>query len=182
MPVPPPLYVYAEPTQSSVVWSNDPPSAPEVEFVHANGEQVTIKWEKPDLQGAPLVEYRVYVDNGLGGRTRLFATIPAEKIASTAMYDENGTMEGDNNTVVYSVQPLTAMRHYRIEVSAVSAAAESDRTMLEAETCRVPVAPTIYYLPSATQVMLRWDSLDFPNFPSISIDKPLSQTRGRLFI
>ena len=36
----PPRYVYWDPHQiNDTVWDNDPPDAPAVEFVHANGEQ-----------------------------------------------------------------------------------------------------------------------------------------------
>ncbi|CAJ1451425.1 unnamed protein product, partial [Effrenium voratum] len=107
------------------------------------------KWASPDLFNAPLVGYNIYMDDGLGGDVNLYTHLPAEEVA----YDET------NESVILQLHPLDAGKWYRIRVTAISAAGESENAAIfSAQTCASPPSPEVWYLPAPDALKLRWNA------------------------
>jgi len=164
------------------------PAAPEVLVVDHDEQQVTLQWTTDNLNSAPLVGYHIFADDGLGGDIKLIQTLenisatlydaPDEYRESTRRWYETGF--GDNDTFFntsmeettlhlvdtpfqsllfsYPITGLKPQRHYRFQVSVISAAAESERSSIaHAGTCIAhATAPSIEPLPSGTSVNLTW--------------------------
>jgi len=197
------------------------PDAPIVSVVDHDEKQVTLQWTTTNLNGAPLVAYNIFADDGLGGDLTLVkrlegrnATLydpvykdeyaystritthkrvlnkpPAAPTASTnttiinsttpspeapETYTEEWNTSVTDKTLLdydrpwmpllfsYPITGLKPYRHYRFQVSVVSAAAESERsTVQHAGTCIAhATAPTIDWLPLETAVNLTWHAPD----------------------
>jgi len=143
---------------------SSPPEVPNASIAYFSTEQVTLQWPAPELYGAPLVGYKIFGDDGLGGEIVFQRDVPAADVtyASRPPINANDTAGNntvDNDTVILPIWPLVADRYYRFQVVAVSAAAASDPTpTIHAQTCYLPkAAPTVVRLPSSTAVWLQWD-------------------------
>ncbi|CAE7034886.1 PTPRF [Symbiodinium natans] len=125
------------------------PAQPVVTVRSSDARQIMITWPTPELFGAPLLGYRIYMDDGLGGNLDLYRDLAVEEVA----LDEN------NDTVILPLYPLTSGRWFRLKVSTLTPAGESQlSSLVNAQTCKAPPNPVITYLPSATSVYLSWNA------------------------
>lgn len=49
------------------------------EVLNSDAEQITLQWPNPELYGAPLVGYNIYMDNGMGGELTFYKHVSAQE-------------------------------------------------------------------------------------------------------
>eukprot|EP00928_Gymnodinium_smaydae_P041481 TRINITY_DN28069_c0_g1_i1.p1 TRINITY_DN28069_c0_g1~~TRINITY_DN28069_c0_g1_i1.p1 ORF type:complete len:2923 (-),score=610.45 TRINITY_DN28069_c0_g1_i1:59-8185(-) len=150
-----------------------PPEPPVAEIVYFTPDSIKIRWTEPESYGSPIVAYRIYADDGRGGRFDLFAEkLPGEVRSSQV---------GVDIPLLYELKGLIKLRSYRIRVSALTKETESPRSaFVEAPTCRQPESkPRITYMPSSSKLYVSWQ---VPRFdPEACIVKEYQVLLERLF-
>jgi hypothetical protein len=150
------------------------PDAPKLFIAGTTEDTVMLAWNTTDLYGAPVVAYNVYADDGLGGDIKLLQRIEGRNATlydplnnyswpdsydfiTEAVEDSNATISGASvlldpepfrsRVFGWPVTGLEFKRLYRLQVTVVSAAAESKRSEIRlAQVCRThATAPYIEY-------------------------------------
>ncbi|CAK9047987.1 Fibronectin type-III domain-containing protein 3a, partial [Durusdinium trenchii] len=121
------------------------PAQPALEVLNSDAEQITLQWPNPELYGAPLVGYNIYMDNGMGGELTFYKHVSAQEVA----------LDETNNTVMLSLHPLPTGRWFRVNVTVATEAGESPGQQVDALTCDAPPTPEVLRLSTSTSLILR---------------------------
>ncbi|CAK9047862.1 Fibronectin type III domain-containing protein 3B (Factor for adipocyte differentiation 104) (HCV NS5A-binding protein 37), partial [Durusdinium trenchii] len=124
------------------------PAQPALEVLNSDAEQITLQWPNPELYGAPLVGYNIYMDNGMGGELTFYKHVSAQEVA----------LDETNNTVMLSLHPLPTGRWFRVNVTVATEAGESPGQQVDALTCDAPPTPEVLRLSTSTSLILRWNA------------------------
>jgi len=82
------------PSRMATFFCGPPPEPPIVEFVDADEKQVTLQWKQPELYGAPLLGYKIYIDDGRGG----------DMMLARQIMGRNATLDYEREVVVVEEQ------------------------------------------------------------------------------
>ncbi|CAE7779180.1 TTN [Symbiodinium sp. CCMP2456] len=118
------------------------PAAPTVTNGYSGSSNaVTVNFAEGSLNGAELLAFKIYMDDGLGGAVALRDTV------------------ADTSSRSYTATGLTANSVYVVQVSVVTTTAESDlSTALTLRSCPLPDTPTApsRKASTATTITLEW--------------------------